>query len=114
EEFVNVQALKKALQAVCGELRFRQRLISGGQELEDFAGLADVKDLHLVLVPFTASSQEEASKSIIQAIVAGLLEPVETFLREPRNPDIADNIGRTPLGQACESGHLDIVRLLLE
>jgi ankyrin repeat protein len=63
------------------------------------------RDLHLLIT--RSSPLHEACKE-------GSLERVQWRLREGICANVQDLFGRTPLGIACENGHLDIVMELLE
>ncbi|CAE7360043.1 mask [Symbiodinium natans] len=113
EEVDDVRSLKRRLRGPSGTPRFRQRLLSDGQALEDAASLQGLTDLQLILLPFLPAEQKDADR-LTSAVKDGLLEVVEDLLQRPQDPNLPNGIGATPLCTACEHGHLEIARLLLE
>ena len=108
-----VLALKQHLHNLCGQPRFRQRLVF----LDEGATLNDNDehslkpgDAQLVLVNFSSASEAQI-QDLRRAAERGLTSVVETILHKPQDPNLGDP---TPLLEACHSGHLEVARLLLE
>ena len=92
------KAVKKALAAKVGISRFKQRLF-----VED--GLHQIEDDE-VLDPAPLKIQLASRENNLVAL--------EQLLQRPRNPNEANNDGKTPLFYAAEQGHIQLVELLLE
>ncbi|CAE7441121.1 warA [Symbiodinium sp. CCMP2592] len=107
-----VRALKQHLQGLCGQPRFRQRLLHRDHVLENRAWMRALQapiDLQLVIVPYTEASEEQL-KSLCTASGSGILTVVEEMLQLPLDPNACPKA----LIAACFGGHNDVVRLLLE
>ncbi|CAE7828785.1 ANKRD50 [Symbiodinium sp. CCMP2592] len=105
--------LKRHLQTLCGQLRFKQRLLKEGSAVQsDDAFLEPPLDLTLVLVPFATASTAQIDE-LIQAARKGNISVVEDCLNRPQEPDPPGQKA-SALHQAVEHGHVDVARLLLE
>ena len=109
------KAVKKALAAKVGISRFKQRFfVEDGSEIQDdeVLDLAPLK-IQLVVLEFWPTDDEETQKMILASrdnhVVA-----LERLLQQPRNPNDANEDGKTPLFHAAEQGHVQVVELLLE
>ena len=108
-----VKALKLELKDKGFGCRFRQRLLNDTTELQDDEMLVPPLDLKLVrlnLVPFDDAENER----FIVACRAGDLVEVEMRLKKPQDPDLSETKGWTALYCAAVSGHVEVVRSLLE
>ena len=101
-------ALKRFLGAQLGCSRFRLKLFGEDSEIHDDAPLTGPADLLLVKMDF-----QPADATFIPACSKGHLTEVERLLQTPQNPDARQD-GATALYIACERGHSDVARLLLE
>ncbi|HTG94749.1 MAG TPA: ankyrin repeat domain-containing protein [Pyrinomonadaceae bacterium] len=65
---------------------------------------------------FTPDPWEEvyAREQLHFAAGYGDIEKVSQLLKDGYQPDLFDEIGKTPLHYASENGHLDVMRLLLQ
>ena len=117
-----VRAFKRHLQSVCGEPRFKQRLLlEDGTVLSDDSKL-EAAEIQLVLLSYRASESEE--EELMTASQDNDVEKLESLLLRPLHPDscrvapaalAARGIeGTTPLAWACYQGHFDVAILLLE
>ena len=125
-EDVNVKSLKQDLQSKCGVPRFRQRLMIGGDIMEDdnlLVSLMDgVQHVQLILLPFINASREQRDELINAIDVlfedAVTLAEVEEILQRPQDPGLEGNARLAgpilPVAVAARKGHTDIVRLLAE
>ncbi|CAE7636291.1 ANKRD50, partial [Symbiodinium sp. CCMP2456] len=119
-----VRAFKRHLQSVCGEPRFKQRLL-----LEDGTVLCDdskieAAQIQLVLLSYRASESATEEAELMTAAQDNDVEKLESLLQRPLHPDscrvapaalAARGIERTtPLAWACYQGHCDVAILLLE
>ena len=140
---VRVLDLKRHLQGLCGQPRFRQRLLlPDGQVLSDADALSGPMDVQLVLVPFGSSSAQQLCTAASQNDT----RTMEQLLQEPQDPNVefasapplswaavhccidavhlllearadtdrTDELYRTPLCAASRLGHVEIVRVLLQ
>ena len=110
------RALKLYLQSLCGQPRFRQRLLlQDGTVLNDDAVLDRPAELQLVLLPFSPVQDDEV-KELLAAALNNMLPEVEFILYRPQDPDLVldSEGGETPLHLACSAGHGQVVLLLLE
>ena len=110
--------VKEALTSHVGVSRFRQRLLAGDgtcevADDEIFASDGGPLTVNLVKLAFcppnAALDQQmiDASRGIDTA-------RLEELLRRPRNPNVMDEFGHTPLHYAALNGRLEAMRLLLE
>jgi ankyrin repeat protein len=60
------------------------------------------------------SEDEKRQESLIRAIEQGKLTEVEGLLKNRANVNAPGSCGRTPLYMACDSGRVDVVKLLLD
>ncbi|CAE7453457.1 kidins220b [Symbiodinium microadriaticum] len=105
--------LKKHLQTLCGQLRFKQRLLKEGSTVHnDDAFLEPPLDLTLVLVPFVTASTAQIDE-LIKAARRGDVSVVEDCLNRPQEPDPPGQKA-SALHHAVQNGHVDVARLLLE
>ena len=114
EQPARIQAIKRHLQPLCGQSRFRQRLLlPDGQMLSDDLVLRGPMDIQLILQPFHVSSEEEILQ-LQDAARDSSLPVMEQLLTRPQDPDLEFG-GRPPaLHAACASGSTEAARLLLE
>ena len=114
EQLSTVRALKQDLHKLCGVPRFRQRLIHDDKSLSDSACLDAAIDVQLLLQPFALPSTEE-TRSLCLALNSGCEEAVDAILQKPMDPDVSlGDRGARALHLACQAGHTNIVRLLVE
>ena len=113
EHPVRVLAIKRHLQRLIGQPRFKQRLVhSEGQMLPDDMVLHGPMDAQLITRPFEESSQDQTLQ-LQQAARDNNILTIEQLLQRPQDPD--SKLGATtPLYAASQGGHLEAVRLLLE
>ncbi|KAG9398941.1 Ankyrin repeat domain-containing protein 39 [Aphanomyces cochlioides] len=52
-------------------------------------------------------------KKLLRAVIDGDLEAVRTLLKDGADVNFNDKMGSTPLKQASQNGHVDIVKELL-
>ncbi|CAE7210061.1 ANK1, partial [Symbiodinium pilosum] len=88
-------------------------LLLRGSNLHDAAKLDAPMDVELVLLGFSDASQAEADE-LSAAVKLGALSEVETQLALPQDPNLTNTDGDRPLVLACQEGHVEAVRLLLE
>ena len=102
------RAFKGHIQRVCGQSRFKQRLLP----LDDHM-LSDDLNVQLILLPFEASSPEQIWH-LLYAAQQNDIQAMEQLLQRPQDPDL--EIGGQPpaLHIACRRGHTEAARLLLE
>ena len=112
----SAKAVKKALAANVGISRFTQRCFveDGSREIQDDEVLdpAPLK-IHLVVLEFWPPDDEETEK-MISASRDNDLVALEELLQRPRNPNVANKDGKTPMFRAAEQGHVQLMELLLE
>eukprot|EP00435_Cladocopium_sp_Y103_P016992 s2474_g4.t1 len=110
------KAVKKALAAEVSISRFKQRCFveDGSREIKDDEVLdpAPLK-IQLVVLEFWPPDDEETEK-MISASRDNDLAALEELLQHPRNPNVANRDGKTPMFRAAEQGHVQIMELLLE
>ncbi|CAE7866986.1 ANK1 [Symbiodinium microadriaticum] len=113
----SVRVLKQHLGALCGQPRFKQRLLRDGILLEDSELLETSLDLQLVVLPFSETTQAQC-RGLMQAIVNNYAQEVESILQRPQDPDLISKPGSSPepsaLHLALQLRRVDIVGLLLE
>ena len=113
EEPITGLVLKRHLRRVCGQTRFKQRLLLvDGQKLLDDAVLGFGMDLQLVLLPFEASSNDHVIQ-LQQIAEDGDVGAMEQLLQRPQDPDLGFG-GWFALHAACMHGHPAAAGLLLE
>ena len=122
EEFEDktVRSLKSLVFKQFGVSRFRQRWLSESHtELQDH-DFVTASDVHMVILPFVQSEDEEAKELYRELYFASLMndsDRVSELLRKPLNPDIIDHDRsewKTALHMAAGSSHIECVALLLE
>ena len=114
EQPVRVLAIKRHLQRLIGQPRFKQRLVStDGQMLADDVVLQGPIDLQLILRPLEASSQDQIWH-LQQTATHNDIVAMEQLLQRPQDPDLEDADARVALHFACCHGCTEAVRLLLE
>ena len=107
--------MKQSLADQIGVPRFRQRFLS--DEFHEISNdqvftSEDVK-VQLTLLQFCEAEVEEDRK-LISASRHNDLVALEDLLSRPRNPNVADTDGRSPLHYGAQNGHVEVMRLLLE
>ena len=109
EQPVRAPAIKRHLERLIGQPRFKQRLVrSDGQMLADDVVLQGPMDLQLILRPFEASSQDQ----IWQLRLAGChnnIPALEQLLQRPQDPDLKDADAWVALHFACSHGCVEAV-----
>ncbi|CAE7245802.1 Ank2 [Symbiodinium natans] len=109
-----VRNLKNDLQRICGVPRFRQKLLHGGNALEEDMRLdASMESVLLVLVVFCPASEDEIEELVFSPS-QGSVEEVEQILQRSIDPNAATPDGKTALMQASLEGHTEFADLLLE
>ena len=111
-----VKAAKKALETKVGISRFKQRFFAEDRshEIQDDEILAmPPLKIQLVVLEFWPPDDEETQK-IVSVSRDNNLVALEQLLQQPRNPNEANNDGKTPLFHAAEQGHVQVMELLLE
>ena len=115
-QLVSVLALKRYLRPLCGQSRFKQRLLdSDGQMLSDDAVLAGPMDLQLILCCFEPSSDAQI-RQLLEAAKENNFALMERLLQRPQDPDLECEIEPSPpaLHVACFYGCIEAARFLLE
>ena len=113
EQHVLALDLKRHLQGLCGQPRFRQRLLlPDGQILSDDAKLNEPVDVQLIFLSLSPTSTMQIGE-LWDAAHNGDVPRVENLLRRPQDPNLEFICG-TPLYCAAANGHVEAVRLLLE
>ena len=113
EHPVRVLAIKRHLQRLIGQPRFKQRLVLlDGQVLLDDAVLQGPIDAQLIIRAFEASSLDQR-QNIQRAARRNDILTTEQLLQRPQDLDVGPG-DETPLHVASLLGHSDVVRLLLE
>ena len=110
-EVHEVRSLKHRLQKLCGVSRFRQRLLHDGVQLEDGIVLHSPMDIQLVVLPFAQTSYLQAYR-LLEECASGDTLALEALLQRPQDPNFT--LGKGPLCAPAESGHMEVLRLLLE
>ena len=110
-----VKDMKKTLAALIGISRFRQKLLSeDGLENPDDEVLASTPlKLQLVMLEFLPSDPLEDQR-MMAASGDNDSRMLEELLQCPRNPNMMNLDGNTPLHRAAEHGCLEAIGLLLE
>ncbi|CAE7346889.1 ANKRD50 [Symbiodinium natans] len=108
-------ALKQRLSSQMGVSRFRLILLTedGVAIRHDEVFAATPIKLQLLFLDFLPADVEEDQRMMVASRKNDLLT-LEALLKGPRNPDIADHGGRTPLHHAALGGHVAAAQLLLE
>ena len=112
---VTILAVKRHMQPLCGQPRFKQRLLrANGQLLSDDELLAGPMDAQLILQSFQESSEDEIQQ-LQTAASNNNLPVIEELLTRPQDPDLECQGRSGPaLHWACIHGCLETARLLLE
>ena len=106
--------IKEWLVGHTGFSRFQQRLFLEDQtEVSDDDVLLAPQDLQLVLLDFCPADMEQ-DQALMASCEEGDVTKVERILRQPRNPNVADDIGMTPLHHAARHGRVGCTCMLLE
>ena len=105
--------LKRHLRPLCGQPRFRQRLLlPDGQMLWDDYILHGPTDIQLILLPFAECSLEQV-RQLHENARDNNVKAMECLLQQPLNPDLQMR-ARPALHVACEYGCVEAAHLLLE
>ena len=116
EQQVRAIDVKRHLQALCGQTRFKQRLVlSDGQVLSDDVAIVGPMDLQLILLPFDASSHDQIQQ-LQRHACNNDVTAMEQLLQRPQDPDLPDSFfeGLAALNAACGHGRIEAAHLLLE
>ena len=109
EQHVRVLALKRHLQRLCGQTRFKQRLLVDGRILSDDALLEGPLEAQLIVLPFEASSQDKISQ-LAHAARDNHLQEMEQLLQRPQDPNLHPSKRLPALHCACGRGNIGAVR----
>ena len=109
------RAVKEALAKQVGVTRFRQRFFSedGSEIVDDEVFASAPMNVNLVILQFHPPDAEQ-NQQIISASTKNDFLALEKLLKNPLNPNVTDDRGRTPLHHASKLGHVESVRLLLD
>ena len=112
---VKILAVKRHLQSLCGQTRFKQRLLLlDGQMLSDDLVLAGPMDLQIIVCHFATSSEEQIQQ-LHDAAQENDILAMEQLLQRPQNPDLEfGQYGGGALHVACLYGCIEAAQLLLE
>eukprot|EP00435_Cladocopium_sp_Y103_P066594 s32_g28.t2 len=117
EEFQghSAKTVKQSLAARLGVTRFRQRLFwENGSEIPDHEVFSsNLVAIQLVVLEFWPPDAEQ-DQEMISAAWTGDSVGLEKLLKCPRDPNVVNIRGLTPLHYAASSGQLEPIRLLLE
>ncbi|CAE7773104.1 ANKRD50, partial [Symbiodinium necroappetens] len=130
-ELSDVREVKQRLHQQHGlPPRFRQRLLQGGNILDDAVKLDTPMDLQVLIVPFPESRlDDQSSIELCEAAARGQLAEVETLLQLPVDPDASMPLmsiqnskgavleisrGVPALVAGARGGHAQVVELLVE
>eukprot|EP00928_Gymnodinium_smaydae_P051457 TRINITY_DN35002_c0_g1_i1.p1 TRINITY_DN35002_c0_g1~~TRINITY_DN35002_c0_g1_i1.p1 ORF type:complete len:317 (+),score=34.12 TRINITY_DN35002_c0_g1_i1:2-952(+) len=112
-----VSDVKLQLRGSCDASMFRQRLLIGGDVMEDNAPICSyappekcVLEVDLGILDYV--DDKSMADEMIGAARHGNHDAVISYLSEPLCPDVADNGGRTPLWMAAAMGHYSVVSAL--
>eukprot|EP00438_Fugacium_kawagutii_P009506 Skav209382 [mRNA] locus=scaffold3334:6755:8099:- [translate_table: standard] len=108
----SARTVKQFLATQLGISRFRQRLVVEDDSkpiLDDdvLASLPSMK-IQLVVLAFEQTEGSSAVNQMISACEDNRADKLENLLQCPRNPDLTDELGRTPLYHAAGHGHLKL------
>ena len=97
EQPVRIRTVKRHLQHLCGQPRFRQRLLlPDGEMLSDDVVLLGPLDVQLILLPFEASSEAQVAQ-LQQAARKNHTATMEELLQRPQDPDLGPEGLTSPL-----------------
>ena len=117
EEFQGhcAKTVKQSLAARHGITRFKQKLFwENGSEIPDHEVFSsNLVAIQLVVLEFWPPDAEQDQK-MISAASEGDSVGLEKLLECPRDPNVVDQHGLTPLHHAASSGQMESIRLLLE
>ncbi|CAE7364051.1 ASB2 [Symbiodinium natans] len=115
EEPVRAIAVKRHLQHLCGQTRFKQRLVlPDGQMLLDDTVLDGPLDVQLILQAFEPSSRDQIAQ-LQEAACENKIAAMQQLLERPQDPDLELGERSPPaLFFACHFGCTEAVRLLME
>eukprot|EP00435_Cladocopium_sp_Y103_P075210 s57_g55.t1 len=107
--------MKQRLAACKGVSIFQQRfLMEDGLEIpDDEVFNSEAVRVQLILLEFRKPELEEDERMIAASMVDDS-EALEELLQCPRNPNVRDVDGTSPLHHAARFGHLDTMQLLLD
>lgn len=110
----SAKTVKQAL-ARHGLTRFKQKLFwENGSEIVDHEVFSsNLVAIQLVVMEFWPPDAEQDQKMISAAWQGDSVE-LEKLLKSPRDPNVVNKQGLTPLHHAASSGQLESIRLLLE
>ena len=103
--------MKRSVAQELGLSIFQQRLLLDGSELPDDAVVSE--NVQLILMEFQKPELEEDERIFAAAMVDDS-EALEELLRRPRNPNVRDVDGTTPLHHTARYGHVECMALLLD
>eukprot|EP00435_Cladocopium_sp_Y103_P045028 s1089_g12.t2 len=109
------KAVKQTLAAKIGVTRFRLKLFLQGSpaEIPDSEVFTSPVKVQLVVLEFCPPDAKE-DQEMMSAARNNDTVGLEELLKRPRNPDVEDEKGLTPLHRAAQGGHIETMRLLLE
>ena len=111
----SAKTVKRSLAAQVGVTRFRQKLFwEDGCEIEDDEVFTSVPvKIQLLVLEFWPPDAER-DKKMTSAAKEGDSVALEKLLKSPRDPNVVNKYGFTPLHDAASSGHVGPAQLLLE
>jgi hypothetical protein len=111
----SAKTVKRSLAAQVGVTRFRQKLFwEDGCEIEDDEVFTSVPvKIQLLVLEFWPPDAER-DKKMTSAAKEGDSVALEKLLKSPRDPNVVNKYGFTPLHDAASSRHVGPAQLLLE
>ncbi|CAJ1363441.1 unnamed protein product [Effrenium voratum] len=102
---------KLYLQHECDIPCGKQNFLHGEEVIQDDTDLLELPAamLTLVVMPYMGGSEQ-----LLSYARRGHLAKVQWALEVPHDPDVTDQLGRTPLYMAASRGHWEVVRLLCD
>ena len=120
EPSTTIKQLKQALQESLRLPRFRQRLLVGGQVLEDHHALGQAVELQLVKLDYVRATETQVVELLYDA-ADGRLQAVENALQQPLDPNdcMRASVGEntlmhiSPIACAARYNSTEVMQLLL-
>eukprot|EP00434_Breviolum_minutum_P007861 symbB.v1.2.006936.t1/scaffold400.1/size211454/15 len=111
---IPILAIKRYLQGIIGQPRFKQRLLFDRTILDDSAEVTVPLLLHLVVLSDYCDSSPENRRQFMYAVMNNRAQELERMLSEPQDPNTCGHHSETAMHCVVAVGSVECCKLLVE